>query len=171
MIKEREKMSKFGYIKLQDNIMLIVSKSNTSDYLMEQVKFASLDNHKVLLIDYDTTNDILENKQYKYLNKESIAKVFAKNYVIEKLEETIIKTKPEYVYINTLSLIPTLENVNDDDKIKYIIKTLNGLANKYSVKFLIIDRYFTDEKIYLTPTYKNINSIWILQENNMNRIK
>ena len=170
MIKEREKMSKFGYIKLQDNIMLIEAKSNTSDYLMEQVKFASLDNHKVLLIDYETTNDILENKQYKCLNKESIAKVFDKNYVIEKLEETIIKTKPEYVYINTLSLIPTLENVNDD-KIKYIIKTLNGLANKYSVKFLIIDRYFTDEKIYLTPTYKNINSIWILQENNMNRIK
>ncbi|MCI6931929.1 MAG: hypothetical protein MR765_02125 [Tenericutes bacterium] len=164
-------MSKFGYIKLQDNIMLIGAKSNTSDYLMEQVKFASLDNHKVLLIDYETTNDILENKQYKYLNKESIAKVFDKNYVIEKLEETIIKTKPEYVYINTLSLIPTLENVNDDDKIKYIIKTLNGLANKYSVKFLIIDRYLTDEKIYLTPTYKNINSIWILQENNMNRIK
>lgn len=163
-------MSKFGYIKLQDNIMLIVAKSNTSDYLMEQVKFASLDNHKVLLIDYETTNDILENKQYKYLNKESIIKVFDKNYVIEKLEETIIKTKPEYVYINTLSLIPTLNEVNDD-KIKYIIKTLNGLANKYSVKFLIIDRYFTDEKIYLTPTYKNINSIWALQENNMNRIK
>lgn len=163
-------MSKFGYIKLQDNIMLIVAKSNTSDYLMEQVKFASFDNHKVLLIDYETTNDILENKQYKYLNKESIIKVFDKNYVIEKLEETIIKTKPEYVYINTLSLIPTLKVVNDD-KIKYIIKTLNELANKYSVKFLIIDRYFTDEKIYLTPTYKNINSIWILQENNMNRIK
>ena len=163
-------MSKFGYIKLQDNIMLIVAKSNTSDYLMEQVKFASLDNHKVLLIDYETTNDILENKQYKYLNKESIIKVFDKNYVIEKLEETIIKTKPEYVYINTLSLIPTLNEVNDD-KIKYIIKTLNELANKYSVKFLIIDRYFTDEKIYLTPTYKNINSIWVLQENNMNRIK
>lgn len=163
-------MSKFGYIKLQDNIMLIVAKSNTSEYLMEQVKFASLDNHKVLLIDYETTNDILENKQYKYLNKESIAKVFDKNYVIEKLEETIIKTKPEYAYINTLSLIPTLNEVNDD-KIKYIIKTLNELANKYSVKFLIIDRYFTDEKIYLTPTYKNINSIWILQENNMNRIK
>ena len=163
-------MSKFGYIKLQDNIMLIVAKSNTSDYLMEQVKFASLDNHKVLLIDYETTNDILENKQYKYLNKESIVKVFDKNYVIEKLEETIIKTKPEYAYINTLSLIPTLNEVNDD-KIKYIIKTLNELANKYSVKFLIIDRYFTDEKIYLTPTYKNINSIWALQENNMNRIK
>ena len=164
-------MSKFGYIKLQDNIMLIVAKSNTSNYLMEQVKFASLDNHKVLLIDYETTNDILENKQYKYLNKESIIKVFDKKYVIEKLEETIIKTKPEYVYINTLSLIPTLKEVNDDDKIKYIIKTLNELANKYSVKFLIIDRYFTDEKIYLTPTYKNINSIWVLQENNMNRIK
>lgn len=164
-------MSKFGCIKLQDNIMLIVAKSNTSNYLMEQVKFASLDNHKVLLIDYETTNDILENKQYKYMNKESIIKVFDKKYVIEKLEETIIKTKPEYVYINTLSLIPTLENVNDDDKIKYIIKTLNELANKYSVKFLIIDRYFTDEKIYLTPTYENINSIWILQENNMNRIK
>ena len=164
-------MSKFGYIKLQDNIMLIVAKSNTSDYLMEQVKFASLDNHKVLLIDYETTNDILENKQYKYLNKESIIKVFDKKYVIEKLEETIIKTKPEYVYINTLSLIPTLENVNDDDKMKYIIKTLNELANKYSFKFLIIDRYFTDEKIYLTPTYENINSIWILQENNLNRIK
>lgn len=164
-------MSKFGYIKLQDNIMLIVAKSNTSDYLMEQVKFASLDNHKVLLIDYETTNDILENKQYKYLNKESIIKVFDKKYVIEKLEETIIKTKPEYVYINTLSLIPTLENVNDDDKIKYIIKTLNELANKYSIKFLITDRYFTDEKIYLTPTYENINSIWILQENNLNRIK
>lgn len=164
-------MSKFGYIKLQDNIMLIVAKSNTSDYLMEQVKFASFDNHKVLLIDYETTNDILENKQYKYLNKESIIKVFDKKYVIEKLEETIIKTKPEYVYINTLSLIPTLKVVNDDDKIKYIIKTLNELANKYSVKFLIIDRYFTDEKIYLTPTYKNINSIWVLQENNMNRIK
>lgn len=163
-------MSKFGYIKLQDNIMLIVAKSNTSEYLMEQVKFASLENHKVLLIDYETTNDILENKQYKYLNKESIIKVFDKNYVIEKLEETIIKTKPEYVYINTLSLIPTLEEVNDD-KIKYIIKTLNELANKYSVKFLIIDRYFTDEKIYLTPTYKNINSLWVLQENNMNRIK
>ena len=164
-------MSKFGYIKLQDNIMLIVAKSNTSDYLMEQVKFASLDNHKVLLIDYETTNDILENKQYKYLNKESIIKVFDKKYVIEKLEETIIETKPEYVYINTLSLIPTLKEVNDDDKIKYIIKTLSELANKYSVKFLIIDRYFTDEKIYLTPTYKNINSIWVLQENNMNRIK
>lgn len=164
-------MSKFGYIKLQDNIMLIVAKSNTSDYLMEQVKFASLDNHKVLLIDYETTNDILENKQYKYLNKESIIKVFDKNYVIEKLEETIIETKPEYVYINTLSLIPTLKEVNDDDKIKYIIKTLNELANKYSVKFLIIDRYFTDEKIYLTPTYENINSIWVLQENNLNRIK
>lgn len=164
-------MSKFGYIKLQDNIMLIVAKSNTSDYLMEQVKFASLDNHKVLLIDYETTNDILENKQYKYLNKESIIKVFDKKYVIEKLEETIIETKPEYVYINTLSLIPTLKEVNDDDKIKYIIKTLNELANKYSVKFLIIDRYFTDEKIYLTPTYSNINSIWVLQENNMNRIK
>ncbi len=164
-------MSKFGYIKLQDNIMLIVAKSNTSDYLMEQVKFASLDNHKVLLIDYETTNDILENKQYKYLNKESIIKVFDKKYVIEKLGETIIKTKPEYVYINTLSLIPTLENVNDDDKIKYIIKTLNELANKYSIKFLITDRYFTDEKIYLTPTYENINSIWILQENNLNRIK
>ena len=163
-------MSKFGYIKLQDNIMLIVAKSNTSEYLMEQVKFASLENHKVLLIDYETTNDILENKQYKYLNKESIIKVFDKNYVIEKLEETIIKTKPEYVYINTLSLIPTLEEVNDD-KIKYIIKTLNELANKYSVKFLIIDRYFTDEKIYLTSTYKNINSIWVLQEDNMNRIK
>ena len=171
MIKEREKMSKFGYIKLQDNIMLIVAETNTSEYLMEQVKFASLDNHKVLLIDYETTNDILENKQYKYLNKESIIKVFDKKYVIEKLEETIIKTKPEYIYINTLSLIPTLENVNDEDKIKYIIKTLNGLANKYSVKFLIIDRYFTDEKIYLTPTYENINSIWVLQENNMNRIK
>lgn len=164
-------MSKFGYIKLQDNIMLIVAKSNTSDYLMEQVKFASFDNHKVLLIDYETTNDILENKQYKYLNKESIIKAFDKKYVIEKLEETIIKTKPEYVYINTLSLIPTLKEVNDDDKIKYIIKTLNELANKYSVKFLIIDRYFTDEKIYLTPTYKDINSIWVLQENNMNRIK
>ena len=164
-------MSKFGYIKLQDNIMLIVAETNTSEYLMEQVKFASLDNHKVLLIDYETTNDILENKQYKYLNKESIIKVFDKNYVIEKLEETIIETKPEYVYINTLSLIPTLKEVNDDDKIKYIIKTLNELANKYSVKFLIIDRYFTDEKIYLTPTYKNINSIWVLQENNMNRIK
>ena len=164
-------MSKFGCIKLQDNIMLIVAKSNTSNYLMEQVKFASFDNHKVLLIDYETTNDILENKQYKYLNKESIIKVFDKKYVIEKLEETIIKTKPEYIYINTLSLIPTLENVNDEDKIKYIIKTLNGLANKYSVKFLIIDRYFTDEKIYLTPTYENINSIWVLQENNMNRIK
>lgn len=164
-------MSKFGYIKLQDNIMLIVAKSNTSDYLMEQVKFASFDNHKVLLIDYETTNDILENKQYKYLNKEGIIKVFDKKYVIEKLEETIIKTKPEYVYINTLSLIPTLKEVNDDDKIKYIIKTLNELANKYSVKFLIIDRYFTDEKIYLTPTYKDINSIWVLQENNMNRIK
>ena len=163
-------MSKFGYIKLQDNIMLIVAKSNTSEYLMEQVKFASLDNHKVLLIDYETTNDILENKQYKYLNKESIAKIFNKNYVIENLEETIIKTEPEYAYINTLSLIPTLNEVNDD-KIKYIIKTLNELANKYSVKFLIIDRYFTDEKIYLTPTYKNINSIWVLQENNMNRIK
>ena len=163
-------MSKFGYIKLQDNIMLIVAKSNTSDYLMEQVKFASLDNHKVLLIDYETTNDILENNQYKYLNKESIIKVFDKKYVIEKLEETIIKTKPEYAYINTLSLIPTLNEVNDD-KIKYIIKTLNELANKYSVKFLIIDRYFTDEKIYLTPTYENINSIWILQENNLNRIK
>lgn len=163
-------MSKFGYIKLQDNIMLIVAKSNTSDYLMEQVKFASFDNHKVLLIDYETTNDILKNKQYKYLNKESIIKVFDKKYVIEKLEETIIKTKPEYVYINTLSLIPTLKEVNDD-KIKYIIKTLNELANKYSVKFLIIDRYFTDEKIYLTPTYKDINSIWVLQENNMNRIK
>ena len=164
-------MSKFGYIKLQDNIMLIVAETNTSEYLMEQVKFASLDNHKVLLIDYETTNDILENKQYKYLNKESIAKVFDKKYVIEKLEETIIETKPEYVYINTLSLIPTLKVVNDDDKIKYIIKTLNELANKYSVKFLIIDRYFTDEKIYLTPTYENINSIWVLQENNMNRIK
>lgn len=164
-------MSKFGYIKLQDNIMLIVAKSNTSDYLMEQVKFASFDNHKVLLIDYETTNDILKNKQYKYLNKESIIKVFDKKYVIEKLEETIIKTKPEYVYINTLSLISTLKEVNDDDKIKYIIKTLNELANKYSVKFLIIDRYFTDEKIYLTPTYKDINSIWVLQENNMNRIK
>ena len=164
-------MSKFGYIKLQDNIMLIVAKSNTSEYLMEQVKFASLDNHKVLLIDYETTNDILENKQYKYLNKESIIKVFDKKYVIEKLEETVIKTKPEYVYINTLSSIPTLKEVNDDDKIKYIIKTLNELANKYSVKFLIIDRYFTDEKIYLTPTYKNINSLWVLQENNMNRIK
>lgn len=164
-------MSKFGYIKLQDNIMLIVAETNTSEYLMEQVKFASLDNHKVLLIDYETTNDILENKQYKYLNKESIIKVFDKKYVIEKLEETIIKTKPEYVYINTLSLIPTLKEVNDDDKIKYIIKTLNELVNKYSVKFLIIDRYFTDEKIYLTPTYKNINSIWVLQENNMNRIK
>lgn len=164
-------MSKFGYIKLQDNIMLIVAKSNTSDYLMGQVKFASLDNHKVLLIDYEITNDILENKQYKYLNKESIIKVFDKKYVIEKLEETVIKTKPEYVYINTLSSIPTLKEVNDDDKIKYIIKTLNELANKYSVKFLIIDRYFTDEKIYLTPTYKNINSIWVLQENNMNRIK
>lgn len=164
-------MSKFGYIKLQDNIMLIVAKSNTSDYLMEQVKFASFDNHKVLLIDYETTNDILENKQYKYLNKESIIKVFDKKYVIEKLEETIIKTKPEYVYINTLSLIPTLKVVNDNDKIKYIIKTLNELANKYSVKFLIIDRYFTDEKIYLTPTYKSINSIWVLQEDNMNRIK
>lgn len=164
-------MSKFGYIKLQDNIMLIVAKSNTSDYLMEQVKFASFDNHKVLLIDYETTNDILENKQYKYLNKESIIKVFDKKYVIEKLEETIIKTKPEYVYINTLSLIPTIKVVNDNDKIKYIIKTLNELANKYSVKFLIIDRYFTDEKIYLTPTYENINSIWVLQENNMNRIK
>lgn len=164
-------MSKFGYIKLQDNIMLIVAKSNTSDYLMEQVKFASLDNHKVLLIDYETTNAILENKQYKYLNKESIIKVFDKNYVIEKLEETIIEVKPEYVYINTLSLIPTLKNVNDDDKIKYIIKTLNELANKYSIKFLITDRYFTDEKIYLTPTYENINSIWVLQENNMNRIK
>lgn len=163
-------MSKFGYVKLQDNIMLIVAKSNTSDYLMEQVKFASFDNHKVLLIDYETTNDILENKQYKYLNKESIIKVFDKNYVIEKLEETIIKTKPEYVYINTLSLIPTLEEVNND-KIKYIIKTLNELANKYSIKFLITDRYLTDEKIYLTPTYENINSIWILQENNMNRIK
>ena len=163
-------MSKFGYIKLQDNIMLIVARSNTSDYLMEQVKFASFDNHKVLLIDYETTNDILKNKQYKYLNKESIIKVFDKKYVIEKLEETIIKTKPEYVYINTLSLIPTLKEVNDD-KIKYIIKTLNELANKYSVKFLIIDRYFTDEKIYLTPTYKDINSIWVLQENNMNRIK
>ncbi len=163
-------MSKFGYIKLQDNIMLIVAKSNTSEYLMEQVKFASLDNHKVLLIDYETTNDILENKQYKYLNKESIAKIFNKNYVIENLEETIIKTEPEYAYINTLSLIPTLNEVNDD-KIKYIIKTLNELANKYSVKFLIIDRYFTDEKIYLTPTYKNINSIWVLQEDNMNRIK
>ena len=163
-------MSKFGYIKLQDNIMLIVAKSNTSEYLMEQVKFASLDNHKVLLIDYETTNDILENKQYKYLNKESIAKIFNKNYVIENLEETIIKTEPEYAYINTLSLIPTLNEVNDD-KIKYIIKTLNELANKYSVKFLIIDRYFTDEKIYLTSTYKNINSIWVLQENNMNRIK
>lgn len=163
-------MSKFGYIKLQDNIMLIVAKSNTSEYLMEQVKFASLDNHKVLLIDYETTNDILENKQYKYLNKESIAKIFNKNYVIENLEETIIKTEPEYAYINTLSLIPTLNEVNDD-KIKYIIKTLNELANKYSVKFLIIDRYFTDEKIYLTPTYKNINSIWVLQENNLNRIK
>ena len=163
-------MSKFGYIKLQDNIMLIVAKSNTSDYLMEQVKFSSLDNHKVLLIDYETTNDILENKQYKYLNKESIAKIFNKNYVIENLEETIIKTEPEYAYINTLSLIPTLNEVNDD-KIKYIIKTLNELANKYSVKFLIIDRYFTDEKIYLTPTYKNINSIWVLQEDNMNRIK
>lgn len=163
-------MSKFGYIKLQDNIMLIVAKSNTIDYLMEQVKFASFDNHKVLLIDYETTNDILKNKQYKYLNKESIIKVFDKKYVIEKLEETIIKTKPEYVYINTLSLIPTLKEVNDD-KIKYIIKTLNELANKYSVKFLIIDRYFTDEKIYLTPTYKDINSIWVLQENNMNRIK
>ena len=163
-------MSKFGCIKLQDNIMLIVAKSNTSNYLMEQVKFASLDNHKVLLIDYETTNEILKNKQYKYLNKESIIKVFDKKYVIEKLEETIIKTKPEYVYINTLSLIPTLEEVNDD-KIKYIIKTLNELANKYSVKFLIIDRYFTDEKIYLTSTYKNINSIWVLQENNMNRIK
>lgn len=164
-------MSKFGYIKLQDNIMLIVAKSNTSDYLMGQVKFASLDNHKVLLIDYETTNDILENKQYKYLNKESIIKVFDKKYVMEKLEETVIKTKPEYVYINTLSSIPTLKEVNDDDKIKYIIKTLNELANKYSVKFLIIDKYFTDEKIYLTPTYKNINSIWVLQENNMNRIK
>ena len=164
-------MSKFGYIKLQDNIMLIVAETNTSEYLMEQVKFASLDNHKVLLIDYETTNDILENKQYKYLNKESIIKVFDKKYVIEKLEETIIKTKPEYVYINTLSLIPTLKEVNDDDKIKYIIKTLNELVNKYSVKFLIIDRYFTDEKIYLTSTYKNINSIWILQENNLNRIK
>ena len=163
-------MSKFGYIKLQDNIMLIIAKSNTSEYLMEQVKFASLDNHKVLLIDYETTNDILENKQYKYLNKESIAKIFNKNYVIENLEETIIKTEPEYAYINTLSLIPTLNEVNDD-KIKYIIKTLNELANKYSVKFLIIDRYFTDEKIYLTPTYENINSIWVLQENNMNRIK
>lgn len=163
-------MSKFGYIKLQDNIMLIVAKSNTSDYLMEQVKFASLDNHKVLLIDYETTNDILENKQYKYLNKESIIKVFDKKYFIEKLEETIIKTKPEYAYINTLSLIPTLNEVNDD-KIKYIIKTLNELANKYSVKFLIMDRYFTDEKIYLTPTYESINSIWVLQENNMNRIK
>lgn len=163
-------MSKFGYIKLQDNIMLIIAKSNTSEYLMEQVKFASLDNHKVLLIDYETTNDILENKQYKYLNKESIAKIFNKNYVIENLEETIIKTEPEYAYINTLSLIPTLNEVNDD-KIKYIIKTLNELANKYSVKFLIIDRYFTDEKIYLTPTYKNINSIWVLQEDNMNRIK
>lgn len=164
-------MSKFGYIKLQDNIMLIVAETNTNKYLMEQVKFASLDNHEVLLIDYETTNDILENKQYKYLNKESIAKVFDKKYVIEKLEETIIETKPEYVYINTLSLIPTLKVVNDDDKIKYIIKTLNELANKYSVKFLIIDRYFTDEKIYLTPTYENINSIWVLQENNMNRIK
>lgn len=164
-------MSKFGYIKLQDNIMLIVAKSNTSDYLMEQVKFLSLNNHKVLLIDYETKNNILENKQYKYLNKESIIKVFDKNYVIEKLEETIRKTKPVYVYINTLSLIPTLKNINDDDKIKYIIKTLNGLANKYSVKFLIIDRYFTDEKIYLTPTYQSINSIWVLQENNMNRIK
>ena len=100
----------------------------------------------------------------------ALAKIFNKNYVIENLEETIIKTEPEYAYINTLSLIPTLNEVNDD-KIKYIIKTLNELANKYSVKFLIIDRYFTDEKIYLTPTYKNINSIWVLQEDNMNRIK
>ena len=164
-------MSKFGYIRLQDNIMLIVAETNTNKYLMEQVKFASLDNHKVLLIDYETTNDILENKQYKYLNKESIIKVFDKNYVIEKLEETIIEVKPEYVYINTLSLIPTLKKLNGSDKIKYIIKTLNELANKYSIKFLITDRYFTDEKIYLTPTYENINSIWVLQENNLNRIK
>lgn len=164
-------MSKFGYIKLQDNIMLIVAETNTNKYLMEQVKFASLDNHKVLLIDYETTNDILENKQYKYLNKESIIKVFDKNYVIEKLEETIIETKPEYVYINTLSLIPTLKKLNGSDKIKYIIKTLNELANKYPVKFLIIDKYLVEEKVYLAPTYENINSIWALQENNLNRIK
>lgn len=164
-------MSKFGYIKLQDNIMLIVAETNTNKYLMEQVKFASLDNHKVLLIDYETTNDILENKQYKYLNKESIIKVFDKNYVIEKLEETIIEIKPEYVYINTLSLIPTLKKLNGSDKIKYIIKTLNELANKYPVKFLIIDKYLVEEKVYLAPTYENINSIWVLQENNLNRIK
>lgn len=164
-------MSKFGYIKLQDNIMLIVAETNTNKYLMEQVKFASLDNHKVLLIDYEITNDILENKQYKYLNKESIIKVFDKNYVIEKLEETIIETKPEYVYINTLSLIPTLKKLNGSDKIKYIIKTLNELANKYPVKFLIIDKYLVEEKVYLAPTSENINSIWVLQENNLNRIK
>ena len=164
-------MSKFGYIKLQDNIMLIVAETNTNKYLMEQVKFASLDNHKVLLIDYETTNDILENKQYKYLNKESIIKVFDKNYVIEKLEETIIEIKPEYVYINTLSLIPTLKKLNGSDKITYIIKTLTELANKYPVKFLIIDKYLVEEKVYLAPTYENINSIWVLQENNLNRIK
>lgn len=34
MIKKREKMSKFDYIKLQDNIMLIRAKSNISDYLI-----------------------------------------------------------------------------------------------------------------------------------------
>lgn len=164
-------MSKFGYIKLQDNLMLIAAENdiNTSEYLMEQVKFANLDKRKVLFIDYETIEDILENKQYRYLNNDGIINVFDNNYSIDALEKTIIETKPEYVYINTLSLMAVFNK--KDSEIKYIIDLLNELANKYSVKILVTDKYTTNYEKYLTSTYGVINSIWILYKDTMNRIK
>lgn len=169
-------LEQIGYVILHDREIMFITSNlivAPTNYLAKEAKYASK-KHKVLLFVYEDSKSVFLNKQ-AYLNHENVNIVYVSDLTVEDMEHYISDSKPEYIYIDYFSLIDTQQEfTNDNDKIMYLLDKLSEYAEKYSVSFMIADRYNskTDPKsIYLTDPYNKANCVWILKEDTMTRIK
>lgn len=170
-----------GYMQLNEKeIAFIISRPGvgTTTYLANQAKYASKE-HKVLFIELESERDKFIER-FKHLDSDNINLISITDaLMVEDIEQYIIDNKPEYIYIDYFHLLVTKTAQKDfwnyDNKIdKYILDKLVQYTEDYNVRIMTSAKYGPepkDENIYLTDTYDKANSVWILKEDSMTRIK
>lgn len=167
-----------GYMQLNEKeIAFIISRPGvgTTTYLANQAKYASKE-HKVLFIELESARDKFIER-FKHLDSDNINLISITDaLMVEDIEQYIIDNKPEYIYIDYFHLLGTKKeyDVKNKEIDKYILDKLDQYTEDYNVRIMTSGKYGPepkDENIYLTDTYDKANSVWILKEDSMTRIK
>ena len=170
-----------GYMQLNEKeIAFIISRPGvgTTTYLANQAKYASKE-HKVLFIELESVRDKFIER-FKHLDSDNINLISGIDILkLEDIEQYIIDNKPEYIYIDYFHILRTKTTQKDfwhyNNKIhKYILDKLNQYTEDYNVRIMTAGKYgpeLKDENVYLTDTYEKANSVWMLKEDSMTRIK